>query len=160
MMHLEVVMIVRVLICRCGLKVVILVHRRHNVNMVVRGVGMRRAGHVVEFPVSVQLGQDRLRVLLLDGLDVRDIPKVQLMNDMADIQRCDLLVDHQPCEDVLIRVTADVEVARDLLDCKRPCQPTPVAFLERLFRHLILLPLIRLAQQLEVSTIQSLSSRI
>ena len=82
------------------------------------------------------------------------------MDDMADIKSLDLLVDHESCEDVLVCMWADVEVARDLLDSEWTHESTSIVFLECLFGHLVLFHLIWLSQQFKIGAIKSLSYRV
>ncbi len=119
MINFEGVVIESILVRSSTLEVVIFVNCWHDVQMVVRGVGVWRTYHVVELSVTVQLSQDCLGVLLLYYLDIGDVPKVQLVDYVADIQSLDLLVDHQPGEDVLVSVAAYMEVTRHLLHSER-----------------------------------------
>ncbi len=93
-MHLKSVMVVCVLVSVGLGEVVIAVDCGHDVQVVMRSVGLRGVDHVVELFVPVQFGQHRLWVLFLDCFDVSDVTEVQLVDYVAYVERFDLLVDH------------------------------------------------------------------
>lgn len=107
---------------------------------------MWRANHVIEFSVTIKLCEDCLRMFTLNCFDVGDVSKVEFMDDMADIECLYFLVNHKPCEDILIGMTADVEVARNFFDSKGSNQSASIILLKCFFCHIILFSLIWLPQ--------------
>lgn len=118
---------------------------------------MWRVSHVIKFLVIVQFCQYSFRMLLLNCFYVRNITKIQLMNDMTDIKSLDFLIDHQPCKNILIRMWTYMKVTRYLFDSKWSHQSASIIILKCCFCHFKLFPLVRLPQQLKIVTVQSLS---
>lgn len=94
-------------------------------------------------------------MLFFYGFDVGDFSEVQLVDFMADVQGFDVAFHDHSGEDVLVAVTADVEVAGDLLDCERSNQPAAIIFGKCLFGDLVLSHLIGLSQQFIISALDS-----
>lgn len=143
-MNLKCVVVVCVLVCVCLLEVMVAINCWYDVNVVMGGVWMWRVSHVIKFLVIVQFCQYSFRVLLLNCFYVRNVTKIQLMNDMTDIKSLDFLIDHQPCKNILIRMWTDMEVTRDLFDSKWSHQSASIIILKCCFCHLKLFPLVRL----------------
>ena len=55
-------------------------------------------------------------MLFLDCFDVLDVTEIELVDYVAHVQGFDLLVDHQPGEDVLVGVRTDMKITRHLFD--------------------------------------------
>ena len=144
-MNLKCVVVVCVLVCVCLLEVMVAVNCWYDVNVVMGGVWMWRVSHVIKFLVIVQFSQYSFRVLLLNCFYVRNITKIQFMNDMTDIKSLDFLIDHQPCKNILIRMWTDMEVTRYLFDSKWSHQSASIIILKRCFCHFKLFPLIWLS---------------
>ena len=157
MIHFKSIVIVCVLIRVCSLEIMILVYGRDNIQMVMGSIRMWYTLHIVYFLVAIQLGQNSFRVLFFYCTNVRDVPKVQFMNDVTDIQSSDLLVNDQSCKYVLIGMTTDVKITRDLLYSERSCQSAAILVSESISSHLELPHLIRLSQQFKIRTVDSLT---
>ncbi len=86
MVHLKSIVVEGVLVRVRLLKVVILVNRRHDVQVVVRCVRVwGLVCYVVQLLVPVQLGKHCFWMLLFDRFNVRNLPKVQLVDLVAHV---------------------------------------------------------------------------
>ncbi len=156
--HLKRVVVERVLVRVRLLKVVVLVNRRHDVQVVVRCVRVwGLVCDVVQLLVPVQLSQHCFWMLLFDRLDVRNLSEVQLVDLVAHVQSFDVVLHHHAREYILVAVAADVEIPGHFFDCEGSHQPASVIFAECLFGQLVLSNLVGLSEQLVISAFDSLS---
>lgn len=85
-------------------------------------------------------------MLLLHCFYIRDVAKVQFMDNMTDIKCFYLIIDHQPGEDVLICMCTDMEVSGDFFDSERSNDPASIIVFKGSFCHIELFSLIRFSQ--------------
>lgn len=149
MVDFEGVVVVGVLVGPGLPEEVVAVNGRDDIHVIVTNVGVRGPRHIVNFLVLAQLGQDCLRVRLLDIGDVLHVSEEEVINPMRHVQGPNHILNAQSRVKVLVGMAADVEIAGHFLDSEITSQLASVSILEGCLSHLELSLLIGLMQQFE-----------